>query len=87
MGTQEGGVHVLKMNFNRVEDSCSDVVSSSSDAHSRPSTPVEEEHGLEHAVELLVSAPACCAPAFKLRAEPPNRWGKEGEGVTLVVPE
>lgn len=54
MGTREGGVHVLKMSFNREEDACSDVYSSLSAAHSRPSTPAVGEHGLEHAGELLV---------------------------------
>lgn len=56
MGTREGGVHVLKMNFNREEDSCSDVLSLSSAAQSRPPTPAFEEHGLEHGVELVVRA-------------------------------
>jgi len=49
VGTREGGVHVLKMNFNREEEegeeeegqeeSCGDVYSSSSAAQSRASTP------------------------------------------------
>lgn len=59
MGTREGGVHVLKMSFNREEDACSDVYSSLSAAHSRPSTPAVGEHGLEHAGELLVRALGC----------------------------
>lgn len=60
MGTREGGVHVLKMSFNGEEDSCSDVVSSLSAAHSRPSTPAVGEHGLEHAGEFLVGSPPEC---------------------------
>lgn len=59
MGTREGGVHVLKMSFNREEDSCSDVFSSLSAAHSRPSTPAVGEYGLEHTGELLVRACVC----------------------------
>eukprot|EP00752_Nemacystus_decipiens_P009212 g8228.t1 len=53
MGTREGGVHVLKMSFNREEDTCSDAHSSMSAAQSRPSTPAVGEHGLEHEGELL----------------------------------
>lgn len=56
MGTREGGVHVLKMSFNREEDSCSDVHSSLSAAHSRPSTPAVGDHGLELAGESPVRA-------------------------------
>lgn len=70
MGTREGGVHVLKMNFNREEDACSDVYSSSSAAQSRPSTPAMGEHGLESAAELEVRVfnhgDACCTSFWSL---------------------
>eukprot|EP00903_Cladosiphon_okamuranus_P011768 g11062.t1 len=69
MGTREGGVHVLRMSFNREEDAGSEVYSSLSAAHSRPSTPVVGEHGLELAGESLAQE----EDEIDARSRPPRR--------------